>query len=54
LVCEVSLDFSTVSRLDDICTTTGFLRAITYVLALEPGSEIPKRCYILNVVVTRM
>ena len=32
----VSLDFSTVSLWDDINTTPGFLRALTYVTALEP------------------
>jgi hypothetical protein len=37
---EVSLDFSTVSPLDDINTSPGFLKALTYILALEPGAAM--------------
>ena len=33
----ISLDVSTVSEMDDITSNVGFLRALTYVLALFPG-----------------
>jgi len=33
----IGLDMSTVSEWDDLNTSAGFLRALTYVMALEPG-----------------
>jgi hypothetical protein len=35
--CEVSLDFNSVSPYDDMSTSSGFLRALLYVIGLEPG-----------------